>query len=250
MSQIPWLDAHSVDFPNVTQALNEPNGLLAAGGDLSPRRILSAYRQGIFPWFNPGDPILWWSPNPRTVIFPEQLHISRSLRKTLRQAIYRVTFDTAFTQVMQHCAGPRAKAGGTWISADMIATYTEIHRMGLAHSVEVWRDHPESDAELVGGLYGIALGQIFFGESMFSRADNASKVGFAHLVQLLRSWQFALIDCQVANDHLFSLGATEIPRENFQQILLDFTQAPSIGAERWQAANPSSWRDQPEGIKL
>jgi leucyl/phenylalanyl-tRNA--protein transferase len=203
--------------------MDEPDGLLAAGGDLSPERILAAYHQGIFPWFNPGEPILWWCPNPRTVIYPEQLHISRSLRKTLRQQIYRVTLDTAFTQVITACAQPRTGASGTWISAEIIAAYSRLHRMGFAHSVEVWRDN-----ELVGGLYGIALGRMFFGESMFSRADNASKVGFAHLSQQLMAWDFPLIDCQVANNHLFSLGATEISRAAFQKMLVDFTQRPPL----------------------
>jgi leucyl/phenylalanyl-tRNA--protein transferase len=234
MSSIPWLHDHIHDFPSPALALDNPNGLLAAGGDLSPARILAAYRQGIFPWFNPGEPILWWSPSPRTVIYPEQLHISRSLRKTLRQGHYRVTLDTAFTQVMEACAQPRADESGTWISPAIIAAYTQLHRQGFAHSVEVWRGD-----ELVGGLYGIALGRMFFGESMFSRADNASKVGFAHLVQQLMAWDFPLIDCQVANDHLFSLGAVEIPRESFQQMLLDFTQRPALPGP-WKLA-PVDW---------
>lgn len=223
MHTIPWLNPHSYDFPSTDLAMDEPDGLLAAGGDLSPERILAAYHQGIFPWFNPGEPILWWSPNPRTVIYPEQLHISRSLRKTLRQQIYRVTLDTAFTQVMTACAQPRIRASGTWISAEIIAAYSQLHRMGFAHSVEVWRGN-----DLVGGLYGIALGRMFFGESMFSRANDASKVGFVHLTQQLMAWNFPLIDCQVANDHLFSLGATEISRAAFQKMLVDFTQRPPL----------------------
>jgi leucyl/phenylalanyl-tRNA--protein transferase len=236
---IPWLNPVSLQFPPPSAALDEPNGLLAVGGDLSPRRILAAYRQGIFPWFNPGDPILWWSPNPRTVIYPDQLHISRSLRKTLRKQPYRVTFDRAFSDVMRRCAAPRSTANGTWISDDMVTAYSEIHQMGLAHSVEVWRNNESGAEELVGGLYGIAMGRIFFGESMFSSADNASKVGFAHLVNHLRNWQFELIDCQVANDHLFSLGAVEIPRDAFQQTLLDFTQAPARGPldNDWKAVH-------------
>ena len=152
MTQVHWLDPNSLQFPPVSLALDDPNGLLAVGGDLSPQRILAAYRNGIFPWFNPGDPILWWSPNPRTVIYPHHLHISRSLRKVLRKGIYQVTFDRTFGSVMRHCAAPRAYADGTWISEPMVAAYTEIHRMGLAHSVEVWLPQPEQSPQLVGGL--------------------------------------------------------------------------------------------------
>jgi leucyl/phenylalanyl-tRNA--protein transferase len=232
---IPWLLPGNTGFPPATSALDDPNGLLAAGGDLSPARLLAAYRQGIFPWYDQGQPILWWSPSPRTVIYPEQLHISRSLRKILRRGGYRVTLDTAFTQVVTECAAPRNNAGGTWINPAMSRAYVRLHELGHAHSVEVWRDR-----QLVGGLYGIALGRVFFGESMFSRADNASKVGFAHLARQLHQWQFPLIDCQVANEHLFSLGAVEIPREDFQQILLDFTCLPSIPAP-WQFSSDFVW---------
>lgn len=201
--------------------MDEPNGLLAVGGDLAPARILAAYREGIFPWYNPGDPILWWSPNPRTVIFPAQLHVSRSLKKLLRQGRYQVTLDQGFSAVIHACA-ERTDSSGTWISTEIIEAYSQLHLKGVAHSVEVWRDN-----ELVGGLYGLALGKVFFGESMFSRADNASKVGFVHLVQQLKKWGFPLIDCQVANDHLFTLGATEVSRESFQRMLLDFTYLPA-----------------------
>lgn len=234
MCPIPWLHPHHHEFPPPATALDEPDGLLAAGGDLSPARILAAYQHGIFPWFNPGEPILWWSPNPRTVLYPEQLHISRSLHKVLRQEIYRVSLDTAFVQVMQACAQPRSGASGTWISQEIIAAYTQLHHAGVAHSVEVWRGE-----ELVGGLYGLALGRMFFGESMFSRADNASKVGFAHLVRQLQLWNFPLIDCQVANAHLFSLGAVEISRETFQQMLLDFTNRSALPGP-WKLA-PVNW---------
>lgn len=237
MAQIPWLDPSSILFPSPALALNDPNGLLAIGGDLSPDRILSAYRQGIFPWFNPGDPILWWSPSPRTVIFPEHLHISKSLRKVIRSGTYRVSFDHCFTDVMRACAAPRAYASGTWISEEMIASYTELHKRGHAHSVEVWKTQGENE-ELVGGLYGMALGKIFFGESMFSRADNASKVALAFLVDQLKVWDFKLIDCQVANDHLFSLGAVEIPREEFQQLLVDFVKVPPNYPLQWSNIQP------------
>ncbi|WP_052417576.1 leucyl/phenylalanyl-tRNA--protein transferase [Cellvibrio mixtus] len=236
MISIPWLDPYDYQFPALECALDEPNGLLAVGGDLSPERILAAYHRGIFPWFNPDDPILWWSPSPRTVIYPHQLHLSRSLRKLLRKEIYRVTFDNCFEDVMRACAQPRSYADGTWISEDIIAGYTELHRRGFAHSVEVWQEN-----QLVGGLYGIALGKVFFGESMFSRADNASKFGFAHLVRQLCEWNFELIDCQVANDHLFSLGAIEIPREEFQKILVNFVREPSVYSQPWSTLIPGPW---------
>ena len=236
MISIPWLSPDNYKFPDPSNALDDPNGLLAVGGDLSPDRILAAYHRGIFPWFNPGDPILWWSPSPRTVVYPDQLHLSKSLRKTLRQGVYRVTFDNCFRRVMAACAAPRTYADGTWISDEIIAGYSTLHERGLAHSVEVWRDD-----ELVGGLYGIALGQIFFGESMFSRADNASKVGFAHLVRQLRKWDFQLIDCQVANDHLFSLGAVEIPREEFQRMLVNFAHKPDVYSLPWSTLSIGAW---------
>lgn len=237
MTSIPWLNPYNHQFPAVENALDEPNGLLAVGGDLSPERILSAYQQGIFPWFNPDDPILWWSPSPRTVIYPNQLHISKSLRKVLNKEIYRVTFDNCFENVMRACAAPRSYSDGTWISEDIIAGYTALHRRGFAHSVEVWQEN-----QLVGGLYGMALGRIFFGESMFSCADNASKYGFAYLVRQLSQWDFQLIDCQVANDHLFSLGAIEIPREEFQKILVNFVHEPSVYSQPWSTLNLPPWK--------
>lgn len=209
-------------FPDPSQALDDPNGLLAVGGDLRPERILMAYQNGIFPWFNPEDPVLWWSPNPRTIFYPDEVHVSRSLQKMIRKQIYKVTFDKCFSDVIRACSQPRVYADGTWISDGIIAVYSELHERGYAHSVEVWKGD-----ELVGGLYGMALGKIFFGESMFSRADNASKVGFVQLAKQLSDWGFAIIDAQVANPHLFSLGAVEIPRAEFQQILVDFVQGPS-----------------------
>ncbi len=233
---IPWLSTKHLEFPPIEYALDEPNGLLAAGGDLSAERILSAYYRGIFPWFNPGDPILWWSPSPRTVIFPKTHQVSKSLRKTLRRGTYRVTFDLAFKQVIEGCASPRDYSDGTWISEKIISSYTELHNQGFCHSVEVWQDQT-----LVGGLYGLALGRVFFGESMFSRADNASKVGFAYLVRTLREWDFELIDCQVANNHLFSLGAVEIPRDEFKQILLNFTDAPWVYPRNWSNLILAPW---------
>ncbi len=197
-------------FPPVTQALRRPNGLLAAGGDLSPPRLLEAYRHGIFPWFNEDEPILWWSPDPRMVLFPDEFRISHSLRKTLRKGRHVVRFDSAFEQVMRACAAPREGASGTWIHEEMIAAYCELHRMGYAHSVETWLD-----GELIGGLYGVALGRMFYGESMFSRRTDASKIAIAHLAAQLQRWNFGMIDCQMNTPHLASLGAREIPRKEF-----------------------------------
>lgn len=201
-------------FPLVDAALIEPNGLLAAGGDLSPQRLLAAYCKGIFPWFNEEDPILWWSPDPRMVLFPDELKVSRSLRKVLKRAQYEIRTDYNFMQVMQVCAAPRKGQPGTWIHPEMVAAYTALHEMGLAHSVETWVGD-----QLVGGLYGVALGKVFFGESMFSRVPDASKIAFVHLVRQLKDWNFNVIDCQVKTAHLASLGAREIPRTEFTQIL-------------------------------
>jgi leucyl/phenylalanyl-tRNA--protein transferase len=241
MTQIPWLNHADLTFPSPALAMDEPNGLLAVGGDLSPERILAAYYQGIFPWFSPGDPILWWSPSPRTVIYPAQLHVSKSLRKVIRSGTYRVSFDHCFSDVMRACAAPRSDDGGTWINEKIIAGYSALHQRGFAHSVEVWKGD-----DLVGGLYGMALGRIFFGESMFSRADNASKVGFAHLVEQLMIWDFQLIDCQVANNHLFSLGAVEIQRAEFQQLLLNFVDVPPNYPANWSKLKNNGGRPDPE----
>jgi len=197
-------------FPPVTQALKSPNGLLAAGGDLSAPRLLEAYRHGIFPWFSAGDPILWWSPDPRMVLFPSEFKLSPSLRKTLRQGRYEVLTDSAFEQVMRACAAPRDGANGTWILDEMIQAYCELHRMGYAHSVEVWME-----GELVGGLYGVCIGRMFYGESMFSRKTDTSKIALAHLCKQLELWDFGMIDCQMNTPHLASLGAREIPRKEF-----------------------------------
>lgn len=213
---IPWLADDSLDFPPLEQALDEPNGLLAAGGDLSRARLLKAYRSGIFPWYNPGEPILWWSPDPRCVLWPEELHISRSLHKRLRKHDYAVTFDQAFHRVIAACASPRAKQTGTWISNDIFCAYLDLHHQGYAHSVEVWIGD-----ELAGGLYGLAIGEVFFGESMFSRQRDCSKIAFAWLTRQLQYWGYRLIDCQVYNPHLASLGASDIPREYFARQLKD-----------------------------
>ena len=209
-------------FPPVEHALRTPNGLLAAGGELTPARLLDAYRHGIFPWFNEDDPILWWSPDPRMVLFPAEFKIARSLRKTLRNKTYEVRTDTAFERVMHACAAPR-NGQGTWIHDKMVAAYSELHRVGVAHSVECWLA-----GELVGGLYGIAIGRMFYGESMFSRRSNASKVALAHLAAQLSRWNFGMIDCQMNTPHLASLGAREIPRAEFIQRLQELIHYPDI----------------------
>ena len=218
---IPLLQSSS--FPAVTQALRSPNGLLAAGGDLTTARLLEAYRHGIFPWFSAGEPILWWSPDPRMVLFPNELRISHSLRKSLRNGRHEVRFDSAFEQVMRACAAPRKGASGTWIHEEMIAAYCELHRLGYAHSVEIWMDD-----ELVGGLYGMALGRMFYGESMFSRKTDASKIALAHLAAQLERWNFGMIDCQMNTPHLASLGAREIPRKEFIARLQDLINCSPV----------------------
>ncbi|MBY4677858.1 leucyl/phenylalanyl-tRNA--protein transferase [Marinobacterium arenosum] len=234
---IPWL-LEASDFPTPDQALDEPNGLLAFGGDLSEQRLLNAYRHGIFPWYSPGDPIMWWSPNPRCVLFPDQLHLSRSLRKALRRREYRVTLDQNFAAVMQACAEPRRGEPGTWISRDMLQAYCQLHRAGWAHSVELWQQE-----QLVGGLYGIAMGRLFFGESMFSRQRDASKIAFAWLVEQLREWGYALVDCQVSSPHLMSLGAREIPRQQFLGILDQ--HAETRLKHPWQITLADDWFERP-----
>ncbi len=215
-------------FPSVSNALIVPNGLLAVGGCLSPTRLLTAYRAGIFPWFNPGEPILWWSPNPRLVLFPERLHISRSLAKQLRNNGLTITFDQCFERVMQACAAPRRDSSGTWISKEMINAYLRLHQQGMAHSIEAWQGQ-----QLVGGLYGVAIGQIFFGESMFHTVTNASKIVLAHLAQHLQDSNFQLIDCQVRTAHLSSLGAQEIDRKQFVAILKQYCDLPP---------HPNAWQ--------
>ena len=219
---LTWLKRDTLTFPPLAKAMREPNGLLAAGGDLSADRLIQAYRHGCFPWFSEGQPILWWSPDPRTVLFPEELHVSRSLGKLLRKQRYEVSFDRDFAAVIQACAAPRDYADGTWITDDMQNAYIELHARGHAHSVEVW-----DNGELGGGLYGLAMGQLFFGESMFSRADNASKYGFVTLVRQLQAWGFVLIDCQMPTDHLQSLGARSIPRPVFADYLQKHLNLPT-----------------------
>lgn len=208
-------------FPPVDQALAEPNGLLARGGDLAVPTLLDAYRHGIFPWFNPGEPILWWSPDPRMVLVPGEVRVTRSLAKRLRNGGFELRVDTAFAEVMRACAAPRADAAGTWISPAMIAAYTRLFEAGYAHSVETWRE-----GTLVGGLYGVAIGRMFYGESMFSRVPDASKVALVRLARQLADWGFGVIDCQMETAHLASLGARTLPRADFVARLAELVNLP------------------------
>jgi leucyl/phenylalanyl-tRNA--protein transferase len=208
-------------FPAVESAMREPNGLLAMGGDLSVERLLDAYRHGIFPWFNPGEPILWWSPDPRMVLLPDEIRVTRSLARRIRNGGFEVRVDTAFADVMRACAGPRDGTDGTWISPAMVTAYTRLHQAGYAHSVETWHD-----GELVGGLYGVAIGRMFYGESMFSRMADASKVALVRLARQLQRWEFGLIDCQMETPHLASLGARTLPRAEFTTRLAELVNLP------------------------
>jgi leucyl/phenylalanyl-tRNA--protein transferase len=217
---ITWLETGS-PFPHPSSALHQPNGLLAAGGDLTPERLLSAYRQGIFPWFSEGEPTLWWSPNPRMVLYPKEFHPSRSLLKTLRNGDYEVRIDHDFSAVIASCAAPREGQAGTWINAEMVEAYERLHSLGYAHSFETWRA-----GKLVGGLYGVAMGGIFFGESMFSRRTDASKIAFSHLVAHLLLNDFHVLDCQMHTDHLSHLKAREIPRKEFLQEVARYRDQP------------------------
>ena len=229
MRTIPWLDDW-VDFPDAASALDEPNGLVAAGGALSPEWLLAAYRRGLFPWFNEDEPILWWSPDPRLVLFPTEIRIRRSLHRVLRQHRFEVRIDTDFPAVIDACAKPREPDSGTWILPAMQVAYCRMFELGYAHSVECWRE-----GRLVGGLYGIALGRVFFGESMFSLETDASKVALVHLARLLAAKDFAVIDCQMSTAHLRSMGAREIPRNEFCSELKHWvtsTEPP----QQWPAA--------------
>ncbi|MDP1864431.1 MAG: leucyl/phenylalanyl-tRNA--protein transferase [Thiobacillus sp.] len=208
-------------FPPVETALTDPNGLLAMGGDLSLERLLDAYRHGIYPWFNPGETILWWSPDPRMVLVPDQVRVTRSLAKRIRNGGFEVRVDTVFADVMRACAAPRVDATGTWISPDMVTAYSRLHLAGYAHSVETWHN-----GELVGGLYGVAMGRMFYGESMFSRVPDASKVALVRLAQQLQQWGFGLIDCQMETEHLASMGARTVPRSVFTARLADLVNLP------------------------
>ncbi len=216
MSALHWLDPtdRTGAFPNVERALKEPEGLLAIGGDLSVPRLLAAYRRGIFPWFSEGQPILWWSPDPRLVLTPDRIHIGRSLRKSLRRRDFQVSVDRMFDDVVKRCAAPRPGQDGTWITGEMRDAYGALHRQGFAHSVEIHRA-----GELVGGLYGVCIGRAFFGESMFSTVADASKIALVYLGKQLALWNFPLIDCQVRTSHLLRMGAAEIARRDFVELL-------------------------------
>jgi leucyl/phenylalanyl-tRNA--protein transferase len=227
--KIPWL-GDDMGFPPVESALDSPNGLLAAGGDLTPQRLIAAYSRGIFPWYSGNEPILWWSPDPRTVLFPAELKISRSLAKTLRNARYSIRFDGDFDAVVQACAAPRAGQPGTWITREMREAYGHLHRMGHAHCVETWMD-----GRLAGGLYGVALGGAFFGESMFSAVRDASKLALVALARHLQQLGYGLIDCQVHSPHLASLGARCITRREFSDLLRELINFRSR-TEVWTAA--------------
>jgi leucyl/phenylalanyl-tRNA--protein transferase len=236
---IPWLQTRTPQFPAPDRALREPNGLLAAGGELTPDWLLAAYSLGIFPWFSEGEPILWWSPDPRMVVFPAELRLTRSLLKTLKSGRFEVRCDTAFAQVMRECAAPRDGAAGTWISPQIQAAYCYMHELGWAHSVESWRDNV-----LVGGLYGLAIGRVFYGESMFHRETDASKVAFAHLTRHLEAQNYAVIDCQMTTAHLASLGGREISRANFVSGLSEWARE-NVAAARWPAdCLLRNWADQ------
>jgi len=224
---IHWLDPGQIWFPPLSQALVDPPGLLAAGGDLTPDRLLRAYSLGIFPWYEKGQPILWWSPDPRAVLFPEKFRLRRSLRKSMRNRGLHLSLDTAFRQVIQACALPRERLPGTWITEEMMQAYCELHRLGFAHSVEI-----SDQGRLVGGLYGVAIGRVFFGESMFSLQRDASKAALAALVYVLQNSGFRLLDCQMRTAHLESLGSECIPRERFSGLLEELTSHPGL-VGRW-----------------
>ncbi len=226
---IVWLsERDSPDaFPPVDRALREPDGLLAAGGDLSPTRLIAAYRRGIFPWYSHGQPILWWCPDPRAVLFPNQFKISRSLVKTMRNRGFETRFDTAFDDVICHCGSSEVRPGGTWLSPEMQEAYVSMHALGYAHSVETWYQ-----GRLVGGLYGVAVGRVFFGESMFSLERDASKVALRVLCEELLARDFHMIDCQMATPHLLSLGAQLIPRPQFISQLTEHAMRDDVPG-RW-----------------
>lgn len=233
MNRLPLLDPEAWDrFPDPRQALAEPNGLLAFGGDLSPRRLLAAYSLGIFPWFGEHEPILWWSPDPRCVFHTANLRINRSLRRLLRDKPWRLTMDHAFERVIRACAAPRAKDTGTWLVPAMIDAYVQLHRLGHAHSVEVW-----DDERLVGGIYGVAIGRLFCGESMFSAESGGSRLALVALARLLHEMDFPLLDAQVSNAHTLSLGAVEMPRTAYLQEAARLAGLPGP-AGSWAGLTP------------
>ena len=221
---IPWLRADDPPdaFPPVDAALADPNGLLCAGGDLTPARLLAAYRRGIFPWYGAGQPILWWSPDPRAVLRPVEFHVSRSLARSIRKRGYTLTVDRAYAEVVAQCGDRKLRPEGTWITPAMREAYQRLHELGHAHSVETWQE-----STLIGGIYGVTIGRVFFGESMFSRATDASKVAMARLVEELVGRGFELLDCQVPSTHLASLGVRAMPRHRFVGLLQQWVDEPS-----------------------
>lgn len=246
-NHLHWLNPDNPEepFPDVENALREPNGLLAIGGDLGPHRLLTAYRNGIFPWYNPDEPILWWSPDPRTVFTPQSVRISRSMRRVLNRADYAVTLDRAFDTVLEQCAAPRVGQRGTWLGPAMREAYRRLHALGHAHSVEVWRNR-----RLIGGLYGVSLGHVFFGESMFSRVENGSKLALIHLARQLTAWRFTLIDGQVGSAHLYRMGAFDIPRARFQKVLKNsLAERGESGLWRFSVDCPQEARHLPATLR-
>ena len=228
---VPWIES-ALDFPAVNTALAEPNGLLCVGADLAPQTIIAAYSRGIFPWFSDNQPILWWSPDPRMVLFPAEFKVSKSLAKSVNRKLFEIRFDSAFAEVISACSEPRQQGGGTWIVAEMQVAYAQLHALGVAHSIESWRD-----GKLVGGLYGLALGRMFFGESMFARETDASKVALVALVDKLKRDGFELIDCQQETGHLASFGARPIARDNFVQRLKELINSNQINSA-WRKTTP------------
>jgi leucyl/phenylalanyl-tRNA---protein transferase len=235
--RLHWLDPRNPrqPFPAPALAMRDPNGLLAIGGDLSVARLLNAYAQGVFPWYNPDEPILWWCPDPRAVLFPAQFHVSRSLARRLRRRDFAVTFDRDFATVLDACSAPRARGRGTWLGAEMKHAYLTLHQRGHAHSVEVWRH-----GRLAGGVYGVALGRAFYGESMFSADHDGSKIALACLCRQLAAWGFPLLDCQIASPHLATLGAVEVPRDRFLALLLEAVAQPGPAAWRFDIDVPAA----------
>jgi leucyl/phenylalanyl-tRNA--protein transferase len=230
MTTIAWLsDDDAAGFPPVSHALVEPDGLLAVGGTLSPRRLIAAYEHGVFPWYGEGQPVLWWSPDPRAVLYPSELRVSRSLRKRMRNAGFETRLDSAFSAVIEACSEPRPSGEGTWLTTAMISAYKQLHALGQAHSVESWLNN-----ELVGGLYGVRLGRVFFGESMFSRTSDASKIALVRLIDEARARGIVVIDCQIASPHLQSLGSRSIPRAEFIALL----------SRHCHPHQPGSWHQQ------
>lgn len=232
-AEFPYLDEHArFEFPSINHATEE--GIVAVGGNLSPGMLLSAYRQGIFPWYSKGEPILWWSPDPRFLLFPDEIHVSSSLKKTLKKPIFTFTLDTEFERVITECSTkPRPGQDGTWITDEMITGYVELHRLGFAHSLEIWRD-----TRLAGGLYGVSIGPFFFGESMFSHESNASKAGLAKLALFAQSRGFLCIDCQIYTEHLASMGAREVARSTFLSMLKSKVEGKTLRGS-WSGLFPS-----------